>query len=370
MYREVLKFYRGKRVFLTGHTGFKGSWMTKVLLDAGAKLCGYSLEPPTKPNLFTLAKLEEQQSLQHHIGDIRDLKHLQEVFRAFRPEIVIHMAAQPIVRRSYEYPHETYDINVMGTVNLCECVRLSVPGGELNSDDTDRWNGVRSFLNVTTDKVYENRETGRAFTEEMPLDGYDPYSNSKSCSELVTHSYNRSFFKTMEIAVSTARSGNVIGGGDFSQDRIVPDCVRAVLVGEPVVVRNPVSVRPYQHVLEPLFAYLIILIAQDADSSVAGSYNIGPDITDCVTTGEVVDLFVKKWGDGAVRRDVLDNGPHEAGLLRLNCDKLKGTFGWEPKWNVEKAIEKTVEWVRAYQKDPESIAECMKQQIVEYAGLL
>ena len=321
-----LSFYRGKRILVTGHTGFKGSWLCKLLLLAGADITGYSLAPPTDPSLFVLAGLEKE--LHSVTGDVRDFEHLYRVFQEAGPEIVFHLAAQPIVRESYRVPRYTYETNVMGTVNLMECVRLCP--------------GVKSVVNVTTDKVYQNPERGEAFREEEPLDGFDPYSNSKSCSELVTASYVRSFFAGGGTAVSAARAGNVIGGGDFAKDRILPDCVRAVAAGQPVIVRNPHSVRPYQHVLEPLGAYLEIARAQYEDPRFAGAYNVGPDESDCVTTGRLADLFCRYWGPGAVWEDRAEPGaPHEAAFLRLDCRKLKETFGWQPRWNVEKAVEMT-----------------------------
>ena len=277
-----LNFYKGKKVLVTGHTGFKGSWMCKVLTNMGAEVAGYSLNPPTNPSLFEIAEIEKD--IKSYIGDIRDLKKLKAVFDEFQPEIVLHLAAQPIVRDSYKDPVYTYETNVMGTVNILECVR--------NSES------VKSFLNVTTDKVYENKEWCWGYRENEPLDGYDPYSNSKSCSELVTHSYKNSFFKDSDIAISTARAGNVIGGGDFANDRIVPDCIRAAEKKEDIIVRNPHSTRPYQHVLEPVYAYLMIAAKQYEDGKYAGYYNVGPDDVDCFTTGNLVDLFISKWGEG------------------------------------------------------------------------
>lgn len=326
------EFYQGKRVLVTGHTGFKGAWLCRILKLAGAEVTGYALQPPTDPSLFAAAGLED--AMHSVIGDIRDLAHLRQVFAEARPEIVIHLAAQPIVRTSYINPVETYETNVMGTVNVLECAR-----------QTD---SVRSLLNVTTDKVYENREWEYGYRENDPLDGYDPYSNSKSCSELVTHSYRKSFFSDGRCAVSTARAGNVIGGGDFAADRIVPDCVRAVAAGREIVVRRPYSTRPFQHVLEPLFAYLMIAQRQYEDRSYEGYYNVGPDDCDCVTTGELVTLFCKLWGDGVcwVNRD--DGGPHEANFLKLDCSKLKSMFGWRPRWHIGEAMAETVEWTKAY----------------------
>ena len=343
-----LEFYRGKRVFITGHTGFKGAWLSKILADAGAEVTGYSLEAPTNPNLFSLSGLENK--IVTVIGDVRDLAHLEQTIQATKPEIIFHLAAQPIVRESYKNPVYTYETNVMGTVNLLECVR--------------HCESVRSVLNVTTDKVYQNKEWGWGYRENEPLDGFDPYSNSKSCSELVTHSYKNSFFADGRVAISTARAGNVIGGGDFATDRIVPDCVRAAISGKPIVVRNPHSTRPYQHVLEPLFAYLMIAEQQYKDIHFANYYNVGPDDCDCVTTAELVDKFCFYWS-GAKWQNKSDNGPHEANFLKLDCSKIKSTFNWKPRWGIDTAIQKTVEWSQVYSAQ-EDICYCMEQQIRDF----
>lgn len=345
-------FYRGKRVFVTGHTGFKGTWLCRILVQAGAEVTGYSLPAPTNPNLFELAGLDGKMT--SVIGDIRDLPKLKEAFEAAQPEIVLHLAAQPIVRDSYKDPAYTYETNVMGTVNILECVR----GSE----------SVKSFLNVTTDKVYHNNEWEWGYRENEPLDGFDPYSNSKSCSELVTHSYQNSFFADGHVAISTARAGNVIGGGDFANDRIVPDCVRAMKDGRDILVRNPHSTRPYQHVLEPLFAYLMIAQRQYEDGAYAGWYNVGPDECDCVTTGELVDLFCTAWGDGAKWVNQAEAyAPHEANFLKLDCSKIKRTFSWQPRWHIAQAIGKTVEWSRVWLAGGDIPAE-MDRQIKEYMG--
>lgn len=327
-----MDFYRGKKVFVTGHTGFKGSWLCRILLNAGAEVTGYSLQAPTEPNLFSMADLE--QNINSVIGDIRDAETLREHFNTAKPEIVLHLAAQPIVRESYNSPSYTYETNVMGTVNLLECVRRS--------------DCVKSFLNVTTDKVYKNMEWPWGYRENEPLDGFDPYSNSKSCSELVTHSYKNSFFADRITAISTARAGNVIGGGDFAKDRIIPDCVRAMQKNEPVIVRNPHSTRPYQHVLEPLFAYLMIARKQYEDRKFAGWYNVGPDECDCVTTGELVDLFCKTWGNGAKWENRCVGGPHEANFLKLDCSKIKTLFGWKPTWHITDAIDNVCRWTKMW----------------------
>ena len=285
------------------------------------------------------------------IGDIRDLVHLKQVFEETNPEIVLHLAAQPIVRDSYKDPVYTYETNVMCTVNILECVRLNPC--------------VKSFLNVTTDKVYENREWEYGYREVDRLDGYDPYSNSKSCSELVTHSYKKSFFADGHCAISTCRAGNVIGGGDFANDRIVPDCVRAAMAKKPIIVRNPHSTRPYQHVLEPLYAYLMIAAMQYEDGKYAGYYNVGPDDVDCFQTGALVDLFVRKWGEGMKWVNRYDGGPHEANFLKLDCAKLKTTFGWKPHWNLDTAIEKVAEWSKCYLSGGD-VRACMDEEITAF----
>ena len=342
-------FYKGKKVLVTGHTGFKGSWLCRLLLNLGAEVTGYALEPPTEPDLFHLVDVESQ--MRSVTGDIRDLEKLNQVFAEAQPEIVLHLAAQPIVRESYKNPVYTYETNVMGTVNILEAVR--------------QCRSVKSFLNVTTDKVYRNNEWEWGYRETDELDGYDPYSNSKSCSELVTHSYKNSFFNDDHVAISTARAGNVIGGGDFANDRIIPDCIRAAIKHEDIVVRNPFSTRPYQHVLEPLYAYLMIAAMQYQEIKYAGYYNVGPDETDCVTTGDLVDLFVEKWGEGMKWVNRYDGGPHEANFLKLDCSKLKTTFGWKPHWNLDTAIEMVVEWSKCWVEGGD-IRACMDNEIKSF----
>ncbi len=345
-----LDFYRGRTVLVTGHTGFKGSWICKVLAMHGANTVGYALEPPTNPSLFEQAHIAD--CMTSVTGDIRDLHKLTEAMRLYQPEIVIHMAAQPIVRESYADPVYTYETNVMGTVNICEAVR--------------RCGSVRSFVNVTTDKVYRNKEWAWGYRETDELDGYDPYSNSKSCSELVTSSYTKSFLKAKGVSVSTCRAGNVIGGGDFAKDRIIPDCVRAMEKGEPIIVRNPHSTRPFQHVLEPVTAYLLLAAAQYENPALAGCYNIGPDYCDCVATGELVQLFCDKWGEGAQWKNISENNaPHEAGFLKLDCSKIKSALEWKPRWHISDAVEKTVEWSKAYLSG-EDVSAAMEKQIKEY----
>ncbi|MDD7022382.1 MAG: CDP-glucose 4,6-dehydratase [Aeromonadales bacterium] len=347
---DISEFYKEKIVLITGHSGFKGSWLTRILSLFGSEVYGYSLAPNTNPNLFSICKISS--FCTSRIDDIRNFEHLNLFLNKIKPEIVFHLAAQPLVRESYLHPLETYSTNVMGTVNICECVKKS--------------DSVKSFLNITTDKVYFNNEWEWGYREIEPLDGYDPYSNSKSCSELVTHSYNRCFFKNKKIGVSTARAGNVIGGGDFSVDRIIPDCVRAVINHRNILVRNPNSVRPYQHVLEPLFAYLLIGMKQYTNPDLAGYYNVGPSESDCLTTGELASLFCEKWGDGAKWESYNENGPHEANFLRLDCSKIRSLLGWKPIWSARTAVEKTVEWTKAWNRSSSEALNVMDNQINDY----
>lgn len=343
------EFFSGKKVLVTGHTGFKGSWLCRELHLLGSEVYGYSLNPPTNPSLYDLANTEG--IVDSCIGDIRDYCKLKAYVEDSRPDVIIHMAAQPIVREGYRIPRDTYEINVMGTVNVLESVR-DCPS-------------VKSLLNVTTDKVYENLETGRYYQEDDKLDGFDPYSNSKSCSELVTHSYSKSFFSESDCSVSTARAGNVIGGGDFATDRIIPDCVRAAISGKEVFIRNPNSIRPYQHVLEPLFSYLTICAKQFGDKQLEGSYNIGPDKEDCITTGELATMFCNLWGNGLLWYTHDSDGPHEANFLKLDNSLLKRTFGISPLWNCREAVSMTVDWTKSWQNG-ENVSDCMDRQITNY----
>ncbi len=344
-----LNFYKNKRVLITGHTGFKGSWLCALLLECGAEVYGYSLNPPTVPSLFDLLRLEsEMNSVQ---GDVRDLQTLRKTFDETQPELVLHLAAQPIVRTGYADPVNTYATNVMGTVNVLECVRNT--------------SSVRSVLNVTTDKVYENKEWEWPYRENENLCGFDPYSNSKSCSELVTNCYKKSYFSNNGPAVSTVRAGNVIGGGDFADCRIIPDCVRAVVKHEEIVVRNPDSVRPYQHVLEALYAYLLIAAGQYDEPALAGAYNVGPEDSDFLRTGELAELFVKAWGESASWKARPDGGPHEDNILKVDCSRLKKTFCWRPVWDTETAVRETVDLYRCW-NGAGNIRECMKTQIFKF----
>lgn len=381
-YDVIKKFYFGKRVLVTGNTGFKGSWLTKILLDMGAIVTGYSLKPSEGLCLYNLIKFDNKSNYTQVFADIRNMDDLKEAFIKSRPDIVIHLAAQPIVREGYRNPVDTYSTNVMGTVNICECVRLSnIPrdeGGLLY----DNWNGVKSFLNVTTDKVYKNNEWEYGYREDELLDGSDPYSNSKSCSELVTHCYRNSYWsgeRVKAVATSTARAGNVIGGGDFSKDRIIPDCVRAIIAKENrglIKVRNPFSTRPYQHVLEPLFAYLIIVMKQYEDIKYSGYYNVGPDEVDCATTGELVEGFCKEWNsrDDKIQvnlswnRNIEVDAPKEANFLKLDCSRIKNTFGWKPQWHLCDAIKQTVSWTMAWVLNEDIEAE-MDKEINDYISI-
>ncbi len=348
-----ITFFKDRKILITGHTGFKGSWMCKLLTMLGARVTGYALEAPTSPNLFTICNIAP--NIDSIIGDIRDIEHLKKVFKEVQPEIVIHLAAQPLVRDSYHNPVYTYETNVMGTVNILECMRLNPC--------------VKSFINVTTDKVYLNKEWEWGYRENEELNGYDPYSNSKSCSELVTSSYLKSFFHDKEIAITTCRAGNVIGGGDFSANRIIPDCIRAVEKNEKIIVRNPYSIRPYQHVLEPIMAYLLIAQLQYQNKNLAGNYNIGPNETDCWATGSLVDVFCKEWklqtGNPVRWIQQYDEGPHEAHFLKLDCSKMKKNFGWSPVWNLETAMQKIVEWSSCYLNNGNTV-KCMEKQIEEF----
>lgn len=343
------KYFKNKKVIVTGNTGFKGCWITEMLLSLGADVTGIALPPELNPNMYDM--LGHKDRLDQEYIDVRDYDRLFKVFNREKPDIVFHLAAQPIVLDSYNDPRYTFDVNVMGTVNVCECVRQT--------------ESVRSFINVTTDKVYRNNEWEYAYRENDVLDGYDPYSNSKSCSELVTASYIRSFFQDRDLAVSTCRAGNVIGGGDFSSHRIIPDCYRGVVSGDGILVRNPNSVRPYQHVLEAVAFYLLVAQKQAEDKTLAGAYNVGPEVSDCVSTSCLCDLFCKSWGDGAQWKSTEKNGPHEANLLRLDTSKAKTVLGWMPNWNIERTIAETVKWYKGLAAG-DDIVKLTQQQIADY----
>ncbi len=341
-------FWKGKKVLITGHTGFKGTWLCEMLLMLGADVYGYALDPPREElSMFNIIDMKSKMT--SYTGDIRDFDNLYKVFSDVKPEIVFHLAAQPLVRESYVNPRYTFETNIIGTVNILECIRM------LNVTD--------SVVIVTTDKVYENKEWDWGYRETDVLNGFDPYSNSKSCSELVTSAYKNSFFK--DIPVSTVRAGNVIGGGDFAKDRIIPDCVRCAAAGTTIEVRNPYSIRPYQHVLEPLSAYLLIAQTQYNNYSYHGNYNIGPDYCNCVTTQRIADEFCSAW-KGAIWTNKSENGAvHEAGFLKLDCSVINQRLGWKTKWNITESIEKTVEWYQAYYSH-QNTADIVNRQIKEY----
>lgn len=375
-FEQLSNFYRGKNVLVTGHTGFKGTWMCSVLGLLGANVVGYALSPElssenSSDNMFEICEMGRH--VNSIIGDIRDRDYLLRVFKKEKPDIVIHMAAQPIVRESYRIPVETYEINVMGTVNVLECIRKT--------------ESVKSLINVTTDKVYRNEERKQGYKENEYLDGYDPYSNSKSCSELVTSSYRNSFFiNTKELtsnifemapsvdgfracALSTCRAGNVIGGGDFAKERIIPDCVRAVKNNKKIIVRNPSSIRPYQHVLEPVVLYLELAMYQCLNPSLSGAYNIGPEEKDCIPTGVLVDMFISEWNAKNQANNVWIStnkvGPHEAEVLKLDCTKIKTELGWKPRWALEECMKMLVEWYSEWAVG-KNMYDVTRRQIEEY----
>jgi len=340
------KFWKNKRVFITGHTGFKGSWLSLWLYLLGAKVAGYALVPHTKPNLYNLCQID--QLVNSTIADIRDKKALSQAIIKARPEIIIHMAAQPIVRDSYKIPVETYSTNVMGTVNLLEIARQQ--------------GRVKAILNVTTDKVYENREQRRGYREDEPLGGYDPYSSSKACSEIVTTAYRCSY----GMNVASARAGNVIGGGDWANDRLVPDFVRAILKGRKIRVRNPKAVRPWQHVLEPLSGYLMLAERLYKHGlQYAGAWNFGPNNQDARTVEWVVNKLCKKWGNTASFEIAKGNHPHETTYLSLDSSKARKVLGWEPKWNINQTLDEIVEWTKAY-KEKKNLRNTCFAQIKNY----
>jgi CDP-glucose 4,6-dehydratase len=333
-------FWQGKRVFLTGHTGFKGSWMSLWLQSLGAELTGFSLEPPTQPSLFDVARVAD--GMRSIIGDVRDLSGLQAALQQAKPEIVIHMAAQALVRYSYQNPVETYATNVMGTVHLLESVRTTP--------------GVKSVVIVTTDKCYENREWVWGYRENEPMGGYDPYSNSKGCAELVTAAYRNSYFNPEQysehgVAVATGRAGNVIGGGDWAQDRLIPDMLRAVSKGDAVMIRSPHSIRPWQHVLEPLSGYMTLAERLYLDGTAfAESFNFGPYDSDAKPVEWIIERLCQVWGGGASWRLDGQPQPHEATYLKLDCSKAHSRLAWRQRWNLEQAIEKIVHWHQAGNK--------------------
>lgn len=347
-------FWAGKKVLLTGHTGFKGSWLAIWLDMLGAEVSGYALDPLTPNDNFVLSGIGSR--IHHHTGDLRDFDRLRRLFVRSKPDIVFHLAAQPLVRLSYDNPKETYDINVGGTVNVLECCRMSET--------------VQVIVNVTTDKCYENKEWVWGYRENDRLGGYDPYSSSKACSELVTEAYRKSFFNPEDFArhgksLASARAGNVFGGGDWQVDRILPDCIRHLERGEPIIVRNPLAVRPWQHVLEPLSGYLLLAEKMyDKPTTYAGAWNFGPEDSSFLNVGSLVNTVVKSWGTGSWEDQSKPGSVHEAHLLKLDITKAKALLGWTPVWKIDRAVKETTEWYREYRNN--AVYELCLRQINDY----
>ena len=352
-------FWKAKKVFITGHTGFKGSWLSLILHKLGAEISGYALDPPTEPNLYNLIK--SNSLLNSIIADIRDYQKLLTTLQQIKPDIVIHMAAQPLVRESYRNPRETYEVNVMGTVNLFEAIRNTV--------------GIKAVLNVTTDKCYENKEWLWGYREHEPMGGYDPYSNSKGCSELVTTAFRSSYFNPKEyhkhgVALASARSGNVIGGGDWANDRLIPDFMRSIMRGEKIVIRSPYAIRPWQHVLEPLTGYLLLcekLVEEGI--AFAEAWNFGPDDNDVKDVAWITQNLCDNWGNDASWEIDSHPNPHEATWLKLDCSKAKSKLGWTPVWDIETTLKSIVDWNKAY-INGEDLRNVCYQQINEYNNQL
>ena len=341
------KFWNSKKVFLTGHTGFKGSWMSLWLQSMGAIVKGYSLEPNTTPNLYTVASVGT--AMNSEIGDIRDLNQITKSMTDFNPDVLIHMAAQPLVRLSYQEPVDTYTTNVIGTVNVLEAAR--------------KCKTLKAIVSVTTDKCYENKEWDWGYRESEPMGGHDPYSSSKGCAELVTSAYRRSFFSSEGTAsLASARAGNVIGGGDWAEDRLIPDILRAFEKLEPVVIRNPLSTRPWQHVLEPLSGYLVL--AQELylnGDDFAEGWNFGPKDEDCKPVSWILDQMVSHWGNNVSWGLDKNNNPHEAGFLKLDCSKASNRLKWNPKWNLKFTLKSIVEWHHLYDNGGDLKKQCLKE---------
>jgi len=345
------QFWEGKRVFLTGHTGFKGSWLSLWLQSLGAQLYGFALKPPTSPALFDEANVAV--SMESMIGDIRDYSSVLSAMQACKPEIIIHMAAQPLVRYSYQAPVETYATNVMGSVHVLEAAR--------------QVGSAKAIINVTTDKCYENREWVWGYREDEPMGGHDPYSNSKGCSELVTSAYRRSFFRRSGIALASARAGNVIGGGDWAKDRLIPDCFSAWLKGQKVKIRYPKAIRPWQHVLESLSGYLLLAEKLYTNGEqFAEAWNFGPNENDTASVEEAIKELASFWAGKAFWEIDGDDHPHEAGYLKLDSSKARTRLGWKPNWDLRTALMKTAQWYQAYQSQPEKIREKTLEQITDY----
>lgn len=348
-----LKFWAGKKVLVTGHTGFKGSWLSLWLQSLGADVSGLALKPPTTPNMFELTNIGE--GMRSYVADIRDFNAVEKVVSEARPEIVIHMAAQPLVRYSYQNPIETYATNVMGTVHLLEALRKE--------------GCTKAVVSVTSDKCYENKEWVWGYREDEPMGGFDPYSNSKGCAELVTSAYRRSFFQVKGIGLASARAGNVIGGGDWAQDRLIPDILKSFQDRKPVVIRSPDATRPWQHVLEPLSGYLTLAEALWNDrSKFAEAWNFGPKEEDAKPVSWIVDHMVDLWGEGASWILEHEQQPHEAHFLKLDTSKSRGALSWAPRWDIHKALDKTISWHKAW-LSCENLKRFSLEQINEYSAL-
>lgn len=355
--KPTSEFWSGRKVFLTGHTGFKGCWLSLWLQSMGANVTGYSLSPEADLNLFEVAKIAT--GMESYFADIRDLAALRSAINAVRPEIIIHMAAQPLVRHSYVAPVETYTTNVIGTVHVLECAR--------------HCSSVRAVINVTTDKCYENKEWVWGYRENEPMGGYDPYSNSKACAELVTSAYRNSFFNSANYAehhtaIASARAGNVIGGGDWAADRLIPDFIRAIAAGDRVKIRNPGAIRPWQHVLEPLSGYLLLaerLVTHGPEF--AEAWNFGPNESDARTVEWIVQSLVEGWGDGAGWEKNDSPQPHEATYLKLDCSKAHARLDWQPRWTLETALSRIIDWHKA-QLAGQDMHELCIRQIEEYTS--
>jgi CDP-glucose 4,6-dehydratase len=326
-------FWKNKKVFITGHTGFKGSWLSLWLQDLGTELCGYALAPNTEPNLFELAQVAN--NMQSVIADIRNLEQLKQSILAFQPDIILHLAAQPLVRYSYEHPVETYETNVMGTVNILEAASAS--------------DSVKVVLNITTDKCYENKEWIWGYRENEPMGGHDPYSNSKACSELITSSYRHSFYQSAGKALASARAGNVIGGGDWSADRLIPDIITSIMAEKEIQIRYPNAIRPWQHVLEPLSGYLLLAEkCWDNPKTYSEAWNFGPQTQEALPVSEIVEQMLVQWGSKIGWKDISGNSPHEATYLKLDITKANERLNWQPKLNLKQALSLTTEWYKAW----------------------
>ncbi len=351
MVKNPFSVFKGQRVLVTGDTGFKGSWLSLWLHELGAEVVGYALPPEQVDGHFNLLSLKDK--IRHIDGDIRDYDSLYKVFDQFKPQFLFHLAAQPLVRLSYDQPKLTFDTNVGGSVNILEAVRHT--------------SSLRSVIYVTSDKCYRNKEWTWGYRENDELGGHDPYSGSKAAAELVFASYADSFFHHREgLGIASVRAGNVIGGGDWAKDRIVPDSIRALRESKPVVLRNPTSTRPWQHVLEPLSGYLLLASKLYSEpKKYSSSWNFGPDISSIWTVGELADEIARNWGKGTVEHQVQKNAPHEAGLLHLNCDKARQQLGWRPNWNIQRTLKETVHWYKKV-TEGESAHTISRQQIRTY----